>query len=502
MLKQKFVIDFVSKFAIQFITASAGIAVARIAGPEVLGVIAFATAYVSIFLFITGLFGSAHIKLVSEGENEKDCLTTYSWLLGISIIIYLIVVLCTFFVQKFVFQKVFSGIGTEYVILIILFSTIIATVFNFSETVFIAKTEQAKSNLPNLIRSIIENILRVLVVFLGFGAIALASVKVLSFLLAFPLIIFLFKGKKFGKFNKEIAKKYWHIALPIFVIVITNSLMMYSDKIILEYFGSTKEIGIYTAAFSIAGMLIILGNTAGTVFFPLFSSLVATNKLDIIKSKVWQFERFLFLIIFPVIISLSLFSYPIMVSLLGIKYEESAPLFSLLIFSSFFAIWGMPYGNIIEGLGLFWLSSLINFLKFLVFITTLLILIHPDIFNLGAMALAITQLTINLFLFIAYYFISFRKIKIQYIKYQLHFLLYGFLVYLLAYYYLVPNLESLSIYFQTFIILPVFTVAIIAFQSFFGLFRKSDVKFFLQLINLKKNIDYVKEEIKGNSHNV
>ena len=431
MLKQKFVIDFVSKFAIQFITAASGIIVARVAGPEVVGTIAYATAYVSIFLFIIGLFGTAHIKLVSEGENEEDSLTTYSWLLGISVILFFIVVFGTFSVQKFVFEKAFNGIDAEYVILIILFSTIIATVLGFSQTVFVAKTEQAKANLPNLLRSIIENVLRVLVVSIGFGAIALAGVKALSVLLVLPVIIYLFKGKKFGKFDIKIAKKYWHIALPLFAIVITNSLMMYSDKLILEYFGSTKEIGIYTAAFSIGGMLILLGNTAGSVFFPLFSNLVTNNKLDIIKDKVLHFERFLFLVIFPVIISLSLFSYPIMVSLLGIKYEESAPLFGLLVFSSFFAIWGMPYGNIISGLGLFWLSSLINFLKFLVFISTLLIFIHPDIFNLGAMALAITQLSINLFLFIAYYFISYRRIKIQYIKQQFLFLLYGFFVYLL-----------------------------------------------------------------------
>jgi O-antigen/teichoic acid export membrane protein len=501
MLKQKFVVDFVAKIAVQILTAIAGIIVARMAGPEVVGTIAHATAYVSIFLFIPGLFGTAYIKIVAEGEDEEDALATYSWLMGAAVSFFFVIVLVTFSVDKFIYDSEFVGIASHYIIPIILSATILSSIIEYSQIVFVAKTQQAKANLPNVFKAMVENSLRILVVVLGYGIVALASVKIISALIVLPVVWRLVRSQNFGKFRADIALRHYRIALPLLVIVITNSLMMYSDKLVLDYYGNAEDIGIYTAAFSIGGMLILLGNTAGSVFLPLFSSLAANLKLDEIKIKVMQYERFLFLVIFPLIIALSLFSHPIIVTLLGIKYEDSAPILSLLVFSSFFSIWSIPYGNILSGLGLFWLSSLINGAKFLVFCFTLLLCIHPDILNLGAMSLAITQLTMNIFLFLAYYLMAFRKGAGHNMKVQSKFLFYGIMVYYVGYNCLIPNLSSLSISYQVFMGFPLFIIAVFAMQAIFGLMQISDIKFLLQIINVKSNYNYAKEEIKSDPYN-
>jgi len=501
LLKQKFLIDFLSKLGIYFIGAITGIVVARIAGPEVVGTIAYATAYVYIFSFITGFFGSAHIKLVSEGQNEANCNTTYSWLFGISLILYLFVVLGTYLFQKFVLQYNFGGENPETVIYIILGATIISSVYMYSQTMFVARKEQARSNIPNLIRSFVYHGLRILVVLLGYGAVALAGVNLLSAAIIFPLVIFFMRKLDFGKFNFQLAKKYGLIAIPLFIIVTTNSLMTYSDKLILEYFSNAREIGIYTAAFSIGGMLILLGNTAGTVFFPLFSSLLAKNNLSQVRKKINQFERFIFVFVLPLIITLSLFAYPVIVTLLGTKYEQSASIFRLLVFSSFFIIWGMPYGNVISGMGLFWLFSFINLLKFLIFLGTLFFCIHPSLLNMGAMALALTQVVINFFLFIAYYITAYRKIKVQFIQEQSRFILFWCIVYLFSYFFLIQFVESYSVYVQSLIIIPLYLIAIYIIQRLIGFMKKQDLQMFLQLINPKKSYQYVRHEIKNNTHN-
>ena len=495
MLKQKFIIDFAAKFGIQITTAVAGIIVARVAGPEVVGIIAYATSYVSIFLFIIGLFGSAHIKLVSEGQNEADSLTTYSWLLGISSFVYLFIVLGMFLSQKFLMKNGFESIEIENVILIILFSTLISAAYKYSATIFNAKTEQVKANLPELLGTLINNILRVIVVVLGYGAIALAGVKVVGLLIGIPLIVYFLKNKEYGKFRSDLALKYVRIALPLLVVVITNSIMMYSDKLILERIGNIREIGIYTAAFSIGGIFILIGRTAGTVFFPLFSSYFAENNIAEVKRKIKQFERFVFVFILPVIITLALFSYPVMVTLLGIKYEQSAPLFAVLVFSSFFAIWSMPYGNVISGLGLFWLSSLINFMKFMVFLSTLIVLIHPALFDMGAMALALTQLVMNIFLFLAYYIIAYRRIQIQFIKQQLKFGLFWSIIFISTYYFVLPEINSYSVYIQSFIFIPIFLTFVFLLQFLIGLFHKSDLDMLLQIIHPGRMMHYIKQEL-------
>ena len=70
MLAQKLILSYSSKIVVQFFSIAASIVVARIAGPTVLGTVAFGLAYVSMFSFIADLgIGTAHIKLVSEGEE-------------------------------------------------------------------------------------------------------------------------------------------------------------------------------------------------------------------------------------------------------------------------------------------------------------------------------------------------------------------------------------------------------------------------------------------------
>ena len=63
MLKQKFLFDFGTKFLTYLITALTGLVVARLAGPEIVGAIAYATAYVTTFSFIMNFFFTLHKKL-------------------------------------------------------------------------------------------------------------------------------------------------------------------------------------------------------------------------------------------------------------------------------------------------------------------------------------------------------------------------------------------------------------------------------------------------------
>lgn len=500
MLKQKFLIDFGAKFGIYLFTALTGIVVARIAGPEVVGTIGYATAYVTTFSFITGLFGSAHIKLVSEGQNEADCNKTYLILMAISIALFFITVLCFFFIQKYLFNYKYDFAETEIVILITLFAFIINMLFQLNETFYNAKIEQVKSNLPSFLKNIIYNILRVIVVVLGMRAVALASVNLITAIITVPFVVYFLKQLKFGKWNKELFKKYIRISIPIFSIVVTGVIMSYSDKLILEYYSSVKEVGYYTAAYSIGGMFIILGNTAGTVFFPLFSAYISQNNFEAIKSKIRTFERFIFIFTLPVIMLLCLYSYPTIVFLLGMKYEPSAPLFSVLVLSSFFIIWSMPYGNILSGLGLFWLATFINFVKFILFLAIIIICISPSILNLGPMALAITALTTNVFMFLMFYYFVYKKTGVQLLIEQIRYFIFWIIFSSLAFFIHSGLLNSCSITLQLTLFMPITLVLIYVLYYAFGLINKHDIEILKQMLSLRSTYSYVKYEIKDNSH--
>ena len=59
----------------QIIVLAGSVVVARVVGPQVLGIVAYAVAFVGLFASLSDLgFGSAHVKRVSEGWDVGQCM--------------------------------------------------------------------------------------------------------------------------------------------------------------------------------------------------------------------------------------------------------------------------------------------------------------------------------------------------------------------------------------------------------------------------------------------
>ena len=117
------------------------------------------------------------------------------------------------------------------------------------------------------------------------------------------------------------------------------------------------------------------------------------------------------------------------------------------------------------------------------------------------MALAVTQVVMNFFLFIMYYFISYRKIKVQFFTEQCKFILFWVIIYALTSFILFPLIESYSVYLQSLVLMPLFVLVVFIIQIMFAMLKKHDLLILLQLINPKKSFQYVKNEIKSSSCN-
>lgn len=497
MLKQKIIIDFGSKVVIQLITAITGIIVARYAGPKILGTVAFGLAYVSTFTFITGFFGPAHTKLIAISKDEGKYNSTYLILLILLVGIFSISVLGFFFSQKYIFHYRFESQEHEWVIIISLITVSLSSLMSYVETTYVGKTNQARANLPNVIRTIIYNILRIIVVIMGMGAIALASVNLLSTLLIIPIFFFLIKDLKFSKFDKTLVGEYFKIALPMFFSMFVIIIMNYIDKIFLQYFSNSTQVGYYTAAYSIGGIFILVAQSAGTLFFPVFSKAQSEMNFKYISDKIRQYERFSFIFFMPFIIFLSLYSNFLITVLLGSKYYSSILPFSILIISSFFVIIAIPYGNLIFALSLYKQATYSSSIKLILFGILLFIFIHPNLYALGATGAAIAVLIINIFNYFLWLTIILKK-KIltkdtERIKYFAFFiLLYVFWVLI----YKVIHFEHLRLFN---ILYPFIFMIFTYFTMFsFKLIKRKDIIELLDMINIKKSFIYLKSDIKNN----
>ena len=100
MLKQKFLITYLTAILSLIFGMASSIIIARIAGPNVVGTLAFGMAFVTVFQFIADLgIGTAHQKLVTSTNDISDYIATYAVLKISTSFLFLVIIVAYYYVQ-------------------------------------------------------------------------------------------------------------------------------------------------------------------------------------------------------------------------------------------------------------------------------------------------------------------------------------------------------------------------------------------------------------------
>ncbi len=393
MLKQKFVLSYSTQIVGQFVQMVASIIVARVAGPSVLGTIAFGLSYVNMFSFISTFgLGSAHMKMISEGRNLGDCVTTYRNLNYLTTILFILVTMGFFAFQKFILHTNFESSDHIFVIIVFTLTNSIQALIGVAKTTFAARVEQAKQDIPELVRNILSQIARIILVLIGLRAKSLAIVNLASIMLLAVWITYLFKGYPRGRYDKELAKAYFKIAIPVVILGFASSMIFNLDKVLLQFYTNSEQVGYYGASFRLGGFISIIGASIGMLFFPLFSKAAALQDWEFIKAKITIFERFSDFIVLPAVMFIIIYSDTIVYWLLGTKYLPSVIPLSLITLGLYIDMQSMPYGNILTGMGFFVLDAVWNIITVVFFVAILVFFIHPSMLNMAVHGAAIALL--------------------------------------------------------------------------------------------------------------
>jgi O-antigen/teichoic acid export membrane protein len=493
MLKQKLALSYLSKIIIQGFQIGVTIVVARVAGAGVLGTVAFATSFISLFLVFFDMGqGVAHIKLVSEGTDEAKCNGIFFRIQIILSFLFFLIALGFFLFSKFFLHNTFESPVHEKVVLITIFTISIGNLFSIPRTSFNARVEQARADIPDLLRQIFYQVLRLTVVIMGYGALAITWSNFAATIIIIPLYLYLFRGVKWAKWDPELFKKYFAIALPVFITNIVDILSSNSDKVLLQYFYNSKEVGYYVAGFSIGGLIMMVGNSAGLIFLPTFSKDISNNNFGNVSRLLEKFERFTWLFIFPVTLITSIGSDIIVNLVLGKEYAKTIPVLSIINFSAFFFTYFMIYGVILSGKGFFRLTAKIYFAKLFFLLGSALVLLHPGLLDMGSKGLAICLLFSNLFAGLLFMYFVRRLVKevtiipsIRIILFSLLFTLPAILIYNVA-----DNI------FIKILILGFIPLTFWGASWILKLSGKEDFLLLISLINPKLMRKYIKDEIR------
>lgn len=492
MLKQKFALNFGSKIIFQFIQLAATIIVARIAGPSVLGTVAFGIAFVTMFQFIGNLgLGSAHAKIVNEGYDINKCNHTFSFLYLLSKFTMIIIVIIYYLLQKFVFNYKFESSTHETVIFLSIITIFIQTFSEIPRATFMAKIEQAKQDIPELLRHIIYQPARIITVLSGGRSIPLTLVHLFSWIAILPVYIFLSKEKLFGKPDRVLMKKYLTYGLPLMAVAMAGSIAQSIDKVLLQYYSNSIEVGIYTSGARMGRYFQIIGATAGVIFFPLFASYIHNKDYDKVKQIIIKYEIFLWAFISPIIIVICNYSYYIVRLLFGNSYIHASGVLILLTLASFVRIVNIPFGNVIAGTGQFRLISMLNGIYILLMIMSMVILLNINPTGLLPEAVGLGILIANIFLLITYCYFAKKIIN------EINFFVYlPFIVISSMHLFIVQLIISNTSSQLTRLLAPIIAVILTyALYYFSGLVKKDDWKELLNLVNIKRTKNYIVKEL-------
>lgn len=498
MLKEKLILSYASRIIVQFLQIASTIFVARIAGADVLGTIAFGLAYVGMFQFIGDLgVGTAVIKKLSEGVNdESSILGTFLWVKIVLIVLYVFTILGFYYYQKVIAGVVFETVYHEYVIYIFIIVNVLNLLVSIPTTIFAAFTQQAKTDLPNFIQTLLYQIFRIVVVLLGYKVIALAVSNLVALLIVIPIYLYLIKPYKFGKFDIDILKSFLKISIPVLLVGITSTLTSTLDKVLLQFYTNSTQVGLYTAGFRIGGFILLIANSIGLLFFPIFSKAAQAHDFKSIIRLISKFQRFSFIYIAPFILLLAFLSKDIVLFILGKNYIDSTPILIVINFAMFIRVLYSPYGSLIAGLGYFNKGLLYGVIGFVVFILSMIILVNPIFLNMSGFGASIS-IFISYFVMFVLYIISSKKhvpgIKHnELFKYSIFWIVISICSLLLFYLIGINNFESRIIFSVMFIIVSFSVMGVLK------LFAISDLDYIKSIFNIRSINNYIRIEIKKN----
>ena len=479
--------------------------ISREMGPEAYGIIGFAMGFVGLFTILADLgFSSAHIKRISEGKDRGTCLGTYLVSkLGF------IGLLASFVFGAVVIWKVILGRGFEsstheLAIFIILGYYMVNSIGGFFYYTYIATKEIAKAQIPLIVGTTTRTAAIIFVALSGFGALALASTYVLGEIIFLFVLFLFFRGYHIKKPTKECFSNYLVFATPLILMGVSYTVIVNADKVIIQLFWNSLEVGYYFASYRIVQFLLVASSAVGTLLLPTISTYHSNKDIDNIKKTVLLSERYISMLIFPMVCGMIVLAEPTVRIFLSSSFYPAVPILMILPLFVIFEALSQPYMYEVIGMNKPALARNRFLIIMCVTIFFDIILIPKDISSINLQLFGLGSLGASVAIVIGY---TAGYIYCRYAAWKL--VKNSFNPRIVLHLFSASIMGILLYYLMIF--LPIERWYILLLYALIGLgiylsilflckeFKRKDLTFIFDLLNIKKMLHYVKSELKGDT---
>jgi len=294
-------------------------------GPAVLGSFFLFLAYYGIFDMIgDGGFGGAAVKRISEGNFQNEYYTAY--------IILRIILLCLSIVVFVIISPVLSGIQDNGLLFWLIIALIAGTVYSITNANLYGTAQVGILQVSTLVNTIVKNLVQILAVFIGFGVGGLAAGLIAGMIAAVVLNV-KFLRLTFSKCGRSHFQGLMSFSIWTFLSSGGVLIFVYADTILIGYFMTDADVGIYRVAFQLASIASFTVIAFHTVLYPRISKWHAENNISLIERSLSRSFTYSLLFAIPITAGGILLSHELMYYLYGASFESGAPILIILLFT-------------------------------------------------------------------------------------------------------------------------------------------------------------------------
>ncbi len=182
------------------------------------------------------------------------------------------------------------------------------------------------------VRDVFQNGIRVFLILIllaiGYGVYGAAFAYAFA-IITTPFLALYYLKKFFPLFNKEIKstpmkKELFSYSWPLMFSGIIGVVLGWIDTLMIGFFLTATDVGIYRASQSTAGLLTIVPGSIGALFFPVITEFHSRGEKKELENTNAAVTKWIFMIGLPLVVLMILFSKQILYILYGTEYMTGA----------------------------------------------------------------------------------------------------------------------------------------------------------------------------------
>ena len=321
--------SFMDSFATQGITFVVGIILARLLGPREFGLIGMITVFIAISSsFINSGFGNALIR--KQNCSEKDFSTVFYFNLVMGVLFFWILFFSAPAISRF-----FNEPQLKHIIQVLGIVLVIDSLTIIQRTILIKRIDYKLQTKISVISSVISGTVGLTMAFNGFGVWSLVAKQICQQAMNSLLLWIWNRWRPLLVFSRRSFQQLFSFGYKLLISGLIDTLYINLYLLIIGKYFSAQELGFYTRADNFKSLPSSnLQGIIGRVSYPVLASM--QDDLPRLREAYKKLIRSTMLISFVMMLCMAAVARPMILSLIGEKWEPSIIYLQMLCFVGMF----------------------------------------------------------------------------------------------------------------------------------------------------------------------